>query len=294
MRQRYFRVQKNKNYTVIDNRYLFNKNLSLEAKGLFTLILSRPDNFNPILSEMAKHSSNGLCSHRKAYNQLVEQGYIEKISYRLSDGKYKTDYVIYENPELNPNHKPATEPTTITKAPEIDTDNNLTLPFYETAFDLPTRLTGRGSTDAVNRTVISTKTTNTNISTRERREKREFEEIKNSPPPPPDPPDEFDLRKKRYSEIKNIIAGFFREETHSTYNDVIDDPWIYKLVDLVAEDFEQVRKKMEIWKLKKNSIDNPFWKKSQPTAFYLVKLWNELVSEPRRDNKGGYVPRNNI
>lgn len=37
-----FRVEKNKNYTIISNHHLQDKNISLKAKGLLTLMLSLP------------------------------------------------------------------------------------------------------------------------------------------------------------------------------------------------------------------------------------------------------------
>ena len=48
-----FRTNKITNYTKIDNRYLEDKNISLKAKGLLTLMLSLPDNW--------KFNVNGLC-----------------------------------------------------------------------------------------------------------------------------------------------------------------------------------------------------------------------------------------
>lgn len=38
-----FRVEKNKNYTVMSNTHLRDKELSLKAKGLLSLMLSLPD-----------------------------------------------------------------------------------------------------------------------------------------------------------------------------------------------------------------------------------------------------------
>jgi len=38
-----FRINKITNYTKIDSRYLGEKNISLKAKGLLTLMLSLPD-----------------------------------------------------------------------------------------------------------------------------------------------------------------------------------------------------------------------------------------------------------
>jgi len=49
-----FRVEKNNNYTTMCNVHLKDKNLSLKAKGLLSIMLSLPDDW--------KYSINGLCS----------------------------------------------------------------------------------------------------------------------------------------------------------------------------------------------------------------------------------------
>ena len=41
-----FRTKKITNYTKIDNNYLEDKNISLKAKGLLTLMLSLPDDID--------------------------------------------------------------------------------------------------------------------------------------------------------------------------------------------------------------------------------------------------------
>ena len=41
-----FRVVKDKNYTIINNEYLKNKNLRVDSIGLLTVILSLPSDFN--------------------------------------------------------------------------------------------------------------------------------------------------------------------------------------------------------------------------------------------------------
>ena len=50
----FYRTTKDDNYTKVSNLYLKNENLSLKAKGLFTIILSLPDTWN--------FSNSGLCS----------------------------------------------------------------------------------------------------------------------------------------------------------------------------------------------------------------------------------------
>ena len=48
------RIQKNKNYSIICNKIIRNKELSLKAKGLMTLILSLPDNWELSVNGLVK------------------------------------------------------------------------------------------------------------------------------------------------------------------------------------------------------------------------------------------------
>ncbi len=45
-----FKIKKNKNYMVMSNYHLRDKNLSLKAKGLLSFMLSLPENWNYSLS----------------------------------------------------------------------------------------------------------------------------------------------------------------------------------------------------------------------------------------------------
>ena len=48
-----FRVEKNKGYTVMSNYHLKDKNISLKAKGLLSLMLSLPENWDYTLRGLA-------------------------------------------------------------------------------------------------------------------------------------------------------------------------------------------------------------------------------------------------
>ena len=93
-----FRTNKITNYTKIDNRYLEDKNISLKAKGLLTLMLSLPDNW--------KFNINGLCllckESRDAVNnaikELKENHYVEIERTNNEMGIFDYEYYIYENP----------------------------------------------------------------------------------------------------------------------------------------------------------------------------------------------------
>ena len=58
-----FRVERTKNYTVMSNHHFKNKSLSLKAKGLLSLMLSLPDNWNYNIS---------ISELNRIYEQLEE------------------------------------------------------------------------------------------------------------------------------------------------------------------------------------------------------------------------------
>lgn len=93
------RVHKSSNYTVINNQYLRNKEMSLKAKGLLTIMLSLPDNWNYSINglvSICKESKSAIVS---AIDELKDQGHlvIEKIQpCEENKGRYCYKYHIYE------------------------------------------------------------------------------------------------------------------------------------------------------------------------------------------------------
>lgn len=73
------RVPKEKNYTVIDNNYLFDNRLSLKAKGLLSMMLSRPDDWIFHNDELISHSTDGEKSFRAGFKELQECGYVDRF-----------------------------------------------------------------------------------------------------------------------------------------------------------------------------------------------------------------------
>ena len=61
-----FRVERNKNFTVMSNHHFKNKNLSLKAKGLLSLMLSLPEDWNYLdnRSKMTQISQYELLLHK--------------------------------------------------------------------------------------------------------------------------------------------------------------------------------------------------------------------------------------
>lgn len=97
-----FRIEKKKDYTVMSNHHLRNKELSLKAKGLFSVILSLPDDWDYTVKGLAYICKEGVDSIRGALKELEHQGYIERSRIRNEKGQLTTaEYIIHEQPEDN-------------------------------------------------------------------------------------------------------------------------------------------------------------------------------------------------
>ena len=94
-----FRVERTKNFTVMSNHHFKNKKLSLKAKGLLSLMLSLPDDWNYNMKGLASLSRDGIDSVRSAIKELEHNGYVERHRIRYCDGCYgDTEYIVREVP----------------------------------------------------------------------------------------------------------------------------------------------------------------------------------------------------
>lgn len=92
------RIHKNKDYTVISNYHFKERNLSLKAKGLLSLMFSLPDNWD--------YSIGGLCSIckendtaiRNTLKELESFGYLVREKKQNEKGQFEYDYHIFEKP----------------------------------------------------------------------------------------------------------------------------------------------------------------------------------------------------
>lgn len=106
-----FRIEKNKNYTVMSNHHLRNKELSLKAKELLSQMLSLPENWDYTLARLSHINKESIDAVRTAVWELEKAGYIKRQQGRDEKGKMTAiEYIIYEQPQLE---KPILEnPTT--------------------------------------------------------------------------------------------------------------------------------------------------------------------------------------
>lgn len=78
-----FRVERNKNFTVMSNHHFKNTDLSLKAKGLLSLMLSLPEDWNYNMQGLASLSRDGIDSVRSALKELEYYGYVKRNKVRM-------------------------------------------------------------------------------------------------------------------------------------------------------------------------------------------------------------------
>ena len=76
-----FRIEKTRDYTVMSNHHLKNKNLTLKAKGLLSVMLSLPETWDYTLKGLAIINREGVDAIREAVRELEKAG----IAYQVMD-----------------------------------------------------------------------------------------------------------------------------------------------------------------------------------------------------------------
>ena len=107
-----FRVERNKGYTIMSNYHLKDKRLTLKSKGLLSMMLSLPDEWNYSTRGLAAICKEGVDAIGAALKELERAGYIVRNQLRGERGRIvDTEYVIYEKPQDRPEpEKPADTP----------------------------------------------------------------------------------------------------------------------------------------------------------------------------------------
>ena len=124
------RVNKTKDYTVMANYHFRDKNLSLKAKGLLSMMLSLPDGWGYSIEGLVKLSSDGRASVMAALNELEKFNYLKRsrtrdLSGKLGEAVYdifeqpKSDFPTLEKPTLE---KPTLENRTLLNTNKLNTN----------------------------------------------------------------------------------------------------------------------------------------------------------------------------
>ena len=102
-----FRVERTQNYTVMSNYHLRDKTISFKAKGLLSLMLSLPEDWDYTLAGLTRISLEGKDAIRAAVVELEKAGYVQRHQTTDKAGKFgSNEYIIREYPA---SHEPPPE-----------------------------------------------------------------------------------------------------------------------------------------------------------------------------------------
>ena len=113
-----FRIERTRDYTVMSNHHLKDTALSLKAKGLLSMMLSLPDEWNYTTRGLAAICKEGVDAIGGALRELEKAGYIVRRQLRGPGGRISdTEYTIYEKP-CHGAEEPPEEPGPDTTPPD--------------------------------------------------------------------------------------------------------------------------------------------------------------------------------
>ena len=94
-----FKIEKNKNYTVMSNYHLRDRNLSYKAKGLLSFMLSLPEDWDYSINGLVAISKEGVKAIRNILQELQRYGYLVIEKKQNEVGQFEYEYLIYEQPD---------------------------------------------------------------------------------------------------------------------------------------------------------------------------------------------------
>jgi hypothetical protein len=98
-----YRVEKNKNYVVMNRTALNDERLTWKAKGIIAYMLSLPDDWTFYIEEIVKHAKDGEAAFRSGLKELKDYGYVKRFPVREGQRIKHWETVIYEVPQQKEN-----------------------------------------------------------------------------------------------------------------------------------------------------------------------------------------------
>ena len=115
------RVHKTANFTVMSNYHFKERTMSLKAKGLLSLMLSLPDDWDYSVSGLTTLSKDGKDGVMTALAELEKFGYLTRTRLVNDKGQFDgIEYNIYEQPQEKPiAEKPILAKSDAEKPPQL-------------------------------------------------------------------------------------------------------------------------------------------------------------------------------
>ena len=95
-----FKIEKTKDFTVMSNYHLRDKNLSYKAKGLLSFMLSLPEDWDYSLKGLCSISKENRDAIRSTLKELQQNHYLEIEKVKGDKGYFEYNYLTYEKPHF--------------------------------------------------------------------------------------------------------------------------------------------------------------------------------------------------
>ena len=122
-----FKINKNKNYTIMSNYHLQDKRLTLKSKGLLSIMLSLPDDWDYSVLGLTAICKESKTSIQGILKELEEYGYLIRYRVQNKKGLFEYIYNIYEYPQTD---KPCTDKPCTENVPQLNTNKLNTNNIY--------------------------------------------------------------------------------------------------------------------------------------------------------------------
>ena len=105
-------------WLTIDKLILKDKRLSLQARGLFVICMSYPEDWKYNVEHLHTICTNGRDSLRGAIKELEQYGYCQRKKYRTERGHIAYEWLFFEDPEIQINSTTDGNPSTVNQPTE--------------------------------------------------------------------------------------------------------------------------------------------------------------------------------
>ena len=97
-----FTTHKKENFTMIDNKLIYDNTISAKSKAVLIYLLSKPNEWNTSIKDISKNFKDGYDSIKSALVELEKAYYLDRGKYRTPEGTFITEYNVFEDKHQNP------------------------------------------------------------------------------------------------------------------------------------------------------------------------------------------------
>lgn len=115
------KIKKTRDYTVMCNAALDDDRLSLKAKGLYAVLMSKPVTWTISYRGLQQQLKEGQTAILSALKELEKAGYLRRVRTRDADGKVRTYNELREFPKTVRGKSMHGKPTQLVNTEQVST-----------------------------------------------------------------------------------------------------------------------------------------------------------------------------